>query len=291
MPELPEVETIRRGLEARLVGRTITALRIPPDRGRPVPVIKAMDESAFREGVVGARIEGVSRRGKYLVLHLDMQRGGLPGGEGSAASRSGESLLLVIHLRMTGALLFPEAPEDPYVRAIFVLDDGTEMRFSDLRKFGGIWLVEDLSQVTTDLGPEPLSEGFTKEQLAEALTGRKAPVKSIILDQRRIAGIGNIYADEACFAAGLDPRRLGATLTDRDVAGLHAAIRAVLTAGVEQGGASFRDYRNTGGNVGSMQKHVKVFRRTGKPCYACGTTIERVKVGGRSTHLCPTCQR
>jgi formamidopyrimidine-DNA glycosylase len=164
------------------------------------------------------------------------------------------------------------------------------MRFSDLRKFGGLWLVDDLSQVTVGLGPEPLSEGFTADLLVAALLNRKAPVKSIILDQRRIAGIGNIYADEACFAAAIDPRRLGATLTADETAALHAAIRDVLLTGVEQGGASFRDYRNTGGNVGSMQKYVKVFRRTGKPCYTCGTTIERVKVGGRSTHFCPVCQ-
>jgi formamidopyrimidine-DNA glycosylase len=272
MPELPEVETIRRGLEERLAGRTITTLRIPPDLGKPVPVVKGMDEASFREGVIGARIDGVSRRGKYLVLQLD----------------SGQ--MLVIHLRMTGALLFQEAPEDRFVRAVFSFDDGSEMRFSDVRKFGGLWLVEDLSQVTQALGPEPLGDGFSEELLALAVAGRKAPVKSIILDQRRIAGIGNIYADEACFAAKINPQRLGATLTSEEVVGLHAAIRDVLTAGLDHGGASFRDYRNTGGNVGSMQKHVKVFRRTGKPCYVCGATIERVKVGGRSTHFCPTCQ-
>ena len=273
MPELPEVETIRRGLEARVIGRTITAVYIPPDKGRPVPVIKGIDEAAFREGVAGARIEGVSRRGKYLALHLDTGR------------------LLVVHLRMTGALLFPEAPADPYVRAVFSLDDASEMRFSDLRKFGGLWLVDDLSQVTSDLGPEPLNEGFTSAVVAAAVANRRAPVKSIILDQRRVAGIGNIYADEACFAAGIDPRRLGAGLTEDETRALHAAIRDVLLAGVDHGGASFRDYRNTGGNVGSMQNHVKVFRRTGKPCYVCATPIERVKVGGRSTHYCPTCQR
>ena len=272
MPELPEVETIRRGLEQRIVGRRIGALKIPPDRGKPVPVIKGIDEAAFREGVVGATVEGVSRRGKHLILHLD-------GGS-----------LLVVHLRMTGALLFAEAPEDPYVRAIFVFDDGSEMRFTDLRKFGGLWLVDDLEEVTTNLGPEPLSEGFTPDLLTAAVAKRKAPVKSIILDQRRIAGIGNIYADEACFAAGLDPRRLGETLSADDVTALHGAVRDVLLIGVERGGASFRDYRNTGGNVGSMQDHVKVFRRTGKPCYVCETPIERVKVGGRSTHFCPKCQ-
>jgi formamidopyrimidine-DNA glycosylase len=273
MPELPEVETIRQGLEKRLAGRTVTGLRIPPDHGRPVPVIKGLDEASFREGVVGAKVVGVSRRGKYLALNLDTGR------------------MLVIHLRMTGALLFPEAPEDRFVRAVFSFDDGSEMRFTDVRKFGGLWLADDLSQVTTGLGPEPLGDEFSQELLAQALTGRKAPVKSIILDQRRIAGIGNIYADEACFAAGIDPRRLGAAVSAGEVKALHAAIRDVLLAGLEHGGASFRDYRNTGGNVGSMQKHVKVFRRTGKPCYTCGAIIERVKVGGRSTHFCPKCQR
>ncbi len=275
MPELPEVETIRRGLEARIIGRTITSVRIPPETGKAVPVIKGMDESAFREGVVGAQVERVERRGKYLILHLD------------------SGLLLVIHLRMTGALLFQEAPEDRFVRAIFSFDNGDEMRFTDLRKFGGFWLVEDIGQAVAGvLGPEPFDdENFTVAALSASLAGRKSPVKAIILDQRHVAGIGNIYADEACFAAGIDPRRHGLTLDDDEVAALHAAIRDVLLAGVEAGGASFKDYRNTGGNVGSMQKLVKVFRRTGKPCYTCGTTIERVKVGGRSTHFCPTCQR
>jgi formamidopyrimidine-DNA glycosylase len=127
--------------------------------------------------------------------------------------------------------------------------------------------------------------------LADALRNRKAPVKSVILDQRRIAGIGNIYADEACFAASIDPRRLGGELSDAEVRGLHAAIRSVLLSGVESRGASFRDYLDADGRSGSMQMYVKVFRRTGKSCYTCGTTIERVKVGGRSTHFCPHCQK
>jgi formamidopyrimidine-DNA glycosylase len=194
---------------------------------------------------------------------------------------------------MTGALLHrkPEEPPDRYLRAVLSLDDGMELRFSDLRKFGGFWLVDDLMQVTTSLGPEPLSEGFTEESLIEALRGRKAPVKSIILDQRRIAGIGNIYADEACFFAGIDPRRLGATLEPAEVSKLHKAVRDVLLAGVESRGASFRDYLDAEGKQGTMQMFVKVFRRTGKPCYVCGSPIERTKVGGRSTHYCPTCQR
>ena len=272
MPELPEVETIRRGLESRLTGLQIKSLVIPPETGKPVAVIKNMDESSFREGIVGARVEGVSRRGKYLLVELDT------------------GARLVIHLRMTGALLFPEAPEDRFVRAVITFDDGLIMRFTDVRKFGGLWLVDDISEVTTDIGPEPFSEDFNPAVLTAALAGRRSPVKSVILDQRRVAGIGNIYADEACFAAGIAPRRWAQTLSPDEIRRLHASIRDVLLAGVEQGGASFRDYRNTGGNVGSMQKHVKVFRRTGLPCYTCSTEISRVKLGGRSTHFCAQCQ-
>ncbi len=290
MPELPEVETIRRDLESRIVGRRFTGLRVVPDR---VAVIKGIDEAAFREGVVGARIAGVSRRGKYLSFDLDMQRWGWHGrGEGAALRSIPSASMLVVHLRMTGALLHrrPEAVPDPYVRAVLSIDDGTELRFSDLRKFGGLWLVQDLAEVTAGLGPEPLSEGFTAGTLAEALQGRKAPVKSVILDQRRIAGIGNIYADEALFESRIDPRRLAGDLGPGEVAGLHGAIRGVLLHGVESRGASFRDYLDADGRSGSMQMYVKVFRRTGKPCYVCGTSIERVKVGGRSSHFCPKCQ-
>jgi formamidopyrimidine-DNA glycosylase len=276
MPELPEVETIRRDLERRIVGRRITAVRIPPDSGKPVPVLKGIDEASFREGVVGARVEAVERRGKYLAVRLDT---------GS---------LIVVHLRMTGSLLHraPNAEPDRFLRAVLVLDDGSELRFTDIRKFGGLWLVDDVSEaVATGLGPEPLSEGFTAAVLAAALKGRKTPVKSVLLDQSRIAGIGNIYADEACFAAGVDPRRLAGSIKKPQVVRLHKAIQDVLLFGVESRGASFRDYQDVEGESGSMQMHVKVFRRTGKPCYECGATIERVRLGGRSTHFCPKCQR
>ncbi len=276
MPELPEVETIRRDLEGRIPGRRITALRIPPDTGKPVPVLKGIDEAAFREGVVGARIEAVERRGKYLVLRLDTES------------------LIVIHLRMTGKLLHraASAETDRFLRAVLVLDDGSELRFTDIRKFGGFWLVDDVDQaMSTPLGPEPLSEGFTLDGLVAVLAGRKAPVKAIILDQRHIAGVGNIYADEACFEAGIDPRRLGASLSLDEVSKLHAAVRNVLRLGVESRGASFRDYADADGNAGGMQMLVKVFRRTSKPCYTCGAIVERTKIGGRSTHYCPKCQR
>jgi formamidopyrimidine-DNA glycosylase len=276
MPELPEVETIRRDLDARVSGRRITAVSLVPDSGRPVAVLKGIDETSFREGVVGARVESVERRGKYLVLRLDT---------GS---------MVVVHLRMTGVLLHrpADAPPDRFLRIVLSLDDGSELRFTDIRKFGGLWLVDDIADaMATALGPEPLGESFTESLLAEALAGRKAPVKSIILDQRHIAGVGNIYADEACFAAGIDPRRTGASLTPSDVKALHEAVRQVLLFGVESRGASFRDYQDADGKAGNMQMYVKVFRRTGKPCYTCGTAIERTRVGGRSTHYCPQCQK
>ncbi|HXH20724.1 MAG TPA: bifunctional DNA-formamidopyrimidine glycosylase/DNA-(apurinic or apyrimidinic site) lyase [Dehalococcoidia bacterium] len=270
MPELPEVETIRRDLEPRLVGRRITRVEIAPDR---VPVLEGIDEASFREGVAGARIEGLDRRGKFLIFELD------------TGSR------LVVHLRMTGKLLLDNAPLAGHLRATFTLDDGSTLRFTDLRKFGRLWLVGSLTPLLDKIGPEPLSEGFALEHLAAALLNRKAPVKSVLLDQRRIAGIGNIYADEALFEAGILPARQGGGLSGEEVARLHAAIRTVLLRGVESRGASFRDYLDASGESGSMQMYVKVFRRTGKPCYVCGAGIERTRVGGRSTHFCPVCQR
>ncbi len=275
MPELPEVETIRRDLERRVVGRRFTGVTIPPDTGKAVPVLKGIDEASFREGIVGARIEAAERRGKYLALRLDT---------GAA---------LVVHLRMTGALLHrrPEDAPERFLRAVLHLDDGMELRFTDMRKFGGFWLLDDIDEaVSTPLGPEPLSEGFTVDGLAQSMAGRKAPVKAILLDQRHIAGIGNIYADEACYEACIDPRRLGATLTPAEVQALHAAVRSVLLFGVESRGASFKDYKDVEGEQGSMHMYVKVFRRTGQPCYTCESIIQRAKVGGRSTHFCPNCQ-
>jgi formamidopyrimidine-DNA glycosylase len=270
MPELPEVETIRRDLEPKLAGRRITRVEIAPDR---VPVLQGIDEAAFREGVVGARIAALERRGKFLVFILD----------------SGDRL--IVHLRMTGKLLLPDAPLVGHLRATFWLDDGSTLRFTDMRKFGRIWLVDAGSAIFDAIGPEPLSEGFSLGALSAALRNRKAPVKSVILDQRRIAGIGNIYADEALFEARVLPTRPAGDLSFEEIERLHGAIREVLLRGVESRGASFRDYLDAEGQSGSMQMYVKVFRRTGKPCYVCGTPIERCRVGGRSTHYCPTCQK
>ncbi len=271
MPELPEVETIVRDLRRRVVGRAIGGVQIVP--GSPSPVT-GLSPAAFAGGLAGRRIEGIDRRGKYLLLAL------------------GDGPTLIAHLRMTGALLHRRAadPPDRYVRAVLTLDDGSELRLADMRKFGTLQLAADPARALAGLGVEPLSGEFTAERLAALARGRKAPLKSFLLNQALVAGIGNIYADEALFEARLDPRRTTGSLSAGEVEGLRAAVRVVLERGVRNRGVSFRDYRDADGNAGANQNHVRVFRRSGQPCYVCGSPIARVKVAGRSTHYCPRCQ-
>lgn len=272
MPELPEVETIRRDLLPALRGRTITSAWVSANAPRLVQLIPP-DE--FARLLPGHRIEDVSRRGKYLILNLDL------------------GMLWVVHLRMTGRLQHSETEcdDDPYLRAKFALDDGTWLCFNDLRKFGMMWLVDDWALVNSDLGPEPLSEAFDVAPFATLLKRRAAPIKSVLLDQTVLAGIGNIYADEALFAAGIDPRKPANGITKPKAAKLHAAIIDVLQEALGDRGSSFRDYVDGKGNEGMHQLKVKVYRRTDDPCYVCGTPVRRAVVGGRSTHFCPKCQR
>ena len=272
MPELPEVETIRQDLLPVLRGRKITSASISENAPRLVQLISA-DE--FERLLPGRSIEDVSRRGKYLILNLD------------------RGMMWVIHLRMTGRLQHSDPECDPgaYLRAKFALDDGTWLCFNDLRKFGMMWLVDDWTLVNSDLGPEPLSDAFELAAFTSLLKRRAAPIKSVLLDQTVLAGIGNIYADEALYAAGIDPRKPAKRVTRPKAAKLHAAIIAVLHDALGDRGSSFRDYVDGKGNEGRHQLKVKVYRRTDEPCYACGTPIRRVVVGGRSTHFCPKCQR
>jgi len=271
MPELPEVETIRCDLYPRVCGRTVTTVRITPDK---VPLIDGVSAAEFKARITGRRIEGLSRRGKYLIFHL-----------------SGD-LYLIIHLRMTGALLHRNAgdPADRYTRATIALDDGTELRFTDLRKLGRFRLVAHPDEVVGKLGPEPLDASFTAAALKRAIGRRRAPIKALLLDQRALAGVGNIYADEALFAARIHPQRHADTLTEAEIGRLHRSVRRVLRDALGNRGSSFRDYVDGGGREGTHQLRVKVFRRTGQPCYVCGAEIERIKLGGRSTHFCPKCQ-
>ncbi|MGH2536434.1 MAG: bifunctional DNA-formamidopyrimidine glycosylase/DNA-(apurinic or apyrimidinic site) lyase [Candidatus Promineifilaceae bacterium] len=270
MPELPEVETIARGLRRPLIGRRIISARF--DWPRQV-VIPSAAELARR--IPGRCITAVGRRGKYLIFSLD----------------DGQSL--VIHLKMTGQLgVYPaEAPADKHVHTALALEGGDELRFRDMRKFGRVYLVDDLTQVTGALGPEPLDKHFGAKKLADRLQGRTRQLKPLLLDQSFVAGVGNIYADEALFEAGLHPQRPANELSPAEIEALHSAIRYVLTTGILKQGASLDAvYRTPDGAMGQMQEAFKVYGRGDQPCYRCGTPIRRIILGQRSTHFCPGCQ-
>ncbi|MDE2746983.1 MAG: bifunctional DNA-formamidopyrimidine glycosylase/DNA-(apurinic or apyrimidinic site) lyase [Chloroflexota bacterium] len=271
MPELPEVETVRRQLQPLVGGRRILGFRVMPGaerllRGRPAAEIDAL--------LTGRAFATVNRRGKYLGLHLD------------------DGQVVVVHLRMTGSLRFRQRgfEDEPFTRAVFDLDHGDQLRFVDVRKFGTIDLVERMEEALPKLGPEPLSDEFTLDAIWHAFRGRHQPIKAALLDQRNIAGIGNIYADEALFLSRLNPEAPAGSLRPSERRTLHAAIQRTLQDGVAHGGASFRDYTDVDGAEGEQQYFVRVFRRTGEPCDDCGATIRRIVVGGRATHFCPKCQ-
>jgi formamidopyrimidine-DNA glycosylase len=250
----------------------ITEAWVSPNAPR---LIQLLTPEEFCRQIAGRRIVDISRRGKYLFFHLD------------------NDLRWAVHLRMTGRLLFEAevCPETPYLRATFRLDDGSSLCFVDLRKFGTMWLVDEESLVTAKLGPDALSEEFTPAYLQAVLKRRSVPVKAALLDQAAMAGIGNIYADEALFLAGISPKRAANSISKQRVARLHSAILETLEVALGDRGSSFRDYLDPSGREGGHHLKVKVFRRTGLPCYVCGTEIKRVRLGGRSTHFCPKCQR
>jgi formamidopyrimidine-DNA glycosylase len=275
MPELPEVETIRARLAPRLEGRRLERVEIvDPRLTRPEP------PEAIAAALEGQRIVQVSRRGKYLVFEFE----------------SGRHLL--VHLRMTGNLEHPARgglAVDPYRRAVVRLDDGSDVAYRDVRRFGTWDLVEpgELEDyfAVRRLGGEPLERGFTTRALTQALEGRRAPIKAALLDQRAAAGVGNIYADEALWRARLHPLRPAGSLTVGEIARLRKAIRAALEMGIAREGATLRDYRDPEGRRGRMQDEFKVYGRAGEPCPRCGTPIEKTRAGGRGTWFCPHCQR
>ncbi len=282
MPELPEVETIRRQLEPVVVGRTIDAARVLDERWtRPEP------PRALEAEVKGRRIEDVRRRGKYLIVDLEGDRH------------------LVMHLRMTGNLLIAGAerfggprlyesePDARFLRAVLELDDGSELWFTDARRFGhGVVLSGDELWPYLDarLGIEPLGGELTGEALAHLAAGRTAPLKSFLLDQRRVAGVGNIYADEALWRAELHPLSPAGSMRAEHCEALVEGIVEALEAGLANGGSSIDDYRDARGERGSMQDEFLVHTREGRECFRCGGEIRRVVVGGRSTYFCPHCQ-
>ena len=276
MPELPEVETIRRDLEPRITGRAITGFDVLPGAER---LLRGVPQRAIRKRLLGAQISGIGRHGKYLLIELN--------GHHDAGGPT-----LVVHLRMPGSLRHrrADAPDDRFLRARIPLDDGTELRFTDVRKFGTFDLVDDPAEATAKLGPDATDPAFSADAFWTGLRGRRAPIKSMLLDQRIVAGIGNIYADEALFLAHLHPEAPSGSLRPKERADLHAAIGRVLADGIKNRGASFRDYTDADGAAGNQQYFVRVFRRTDEPCDDCGATIRRSVVGGRASHWCPRCQ-
>ena len=271
MPELPEVETIRRQLAPHLEGRRLDRVEIlDPRWTRPVaPEIVAAE-------LTGAIVERLARAGKYLIWELSGGR------------------FLLAHLRMTGALLWDPPDEPPHTRVRFELGDGDRLVYIDPRRFGTGHLVHGIEArdlyLNERLGVEPFTPAFTAEHLRTQARGRVAPAKSFLLDQRRIAGVGNIYADEALFRAGVHPLRPVGQLTRAQWERIRAAVEEALSAGIDAKGASIDDFRHVDGARGSFQDRFLVHRREGLPCPVCGTPVTKFVVGGRGTYACEHCQ-
>jgi formamidopyrimidine-DNA glycosylase len=275
MPELPEVETVRRGLALKISGRRILRAELRrPDLRRPFP-------PALAERLDGALIGRLGRRGKYILIELD------------------EDGLLLLHLGMSGRVTAGSAalPAARHDHVVLALDDGTVVRFNDPRRFGMLDYLkrgeEDHHPLLVGLGPEPLEPGFDGAYLAIRLAGKLTPIKAALLDQRVVAGLGNIYVCEALFRARLSPRRLAASIGRRRAERLTAAIRSVLTEAIEAGGSSLRDYVQADGELGYFQHHWAVYGREGGPCPGCdcGVGVRRIVQSGRSTFFCSKRQR
>jgi len=271
MPELPEVETIAAGLRAAIIG-----LKIREARCR-LPKLLRATRPADLEALAGTRISSVRRRGKVLIVEA-------------------ETRALLFHLKMTGQFLWvrPDSPSDKHTHFVLVFDDAAkELRFRDVRKFGFLRCVPcgevDLCDEVGRLGPEPLE--ITPEEFDARLASRKGRLKSVLLDQRVLAGVGNIYADESLHAAGLHPLTTVNRLNAAEKRRLWTALRRILKAAIAAGGSSIRDYRGVGGEIGGFQTRHKVYGRAGETCRRCGGTIRRIVVGGRATFYCPKCQR
>ena len=272
MPELPEVETITRELRPALTGRTIRAADVYWERSVVPP-----DGAAFARQIAGRSVTKIGRRGKWIVIALDNED------------------TLLIHLRMTGQLMTLSDPETflpRHTRVFFTLDDGKRLIFQDQRKFGRLVLTSDPHSVLGTLGLEPLAENFTVEQLGVLLAGRRRRIKPLLLDQHFLAGLGNIYTDEALWQAGIHPLQPANTLTPDETARLHDAIRAVLRTAIAHGGTTLPDatYRQLDGRPGAHGESLAVYGRAGQACPRCGAEITRLRVAQRGTSICPVCQ-
>jgi formamidopyrimidine-DNA glycosylase len=273
MPELPEVESVRRQLEPALVGRRFERVAIDDPR-----LVRPYEPAEVAAELEGERVAALERRGKYLVVRFESGR------------------VLLIHLRMTGSLLHAadgSLPDDPHRRAVVRLDDGSDVAYRDVRRFG-TWLLLEPAEAEPYLearvGDEPLDALFTAARLGERLAGRRTSLKAALLDQRTLAGMGNIYVDEALWRARLNPLRPANGLDRTELRRLHRGIRAALEHGLARQGSTLRDYRLPDGSGGSMQEEFRVYGRRDEPCDRCGTPISRTQVAGRTTWYCPTCQ-
>ncbi len=271
MPELPEVETVARGLDKQLPGASISAVDVRWER-----TIQAPEPTIFARQLVGQTIRSVRRRGKWVVIDLD----------------SGDALLA--HLRMTGQLLLEprESPDGDYTRVLLSLDDGRQLRFADMRKFGRLILTAAVDDVLGDLGPEPLTDDLTLERFQRMLSGRRGRIKSLLLDQHFVAGLGNIYVNEALWQAQIHPLRPAASLSPAEARRLHGAIQSVLRAAIHQGGTTLTNgnFRQADGAAGRYASRLQVYGCEGESCGWCGSAVERIRVGQRGTYVCPDCQ-
>jgi|SRR4051794_10598866 formamidopyrimidine-DNA glycosylase len=273
MPELPEVESVRRQLEPALVGRRFERVSIDDPR-----LVRPYEPAEVAAELEGEAVAAVERRGKYLVVRFESGR------------------VLLIHLRMTGSLLRApngSLPDDPHRRAVVSLDDDSDVAYRDVRRFG-TWLLLEPGEaepyLAARVGDEPLDALFTAARLGERLAGRRTTLKAALLDQRTLAGMGNIYVDEALWRARLNPLRPASELDRNELRRLHRGIRAALEHGLARQGSTLRDYRLPDGSGGSMQAEFRVYGRRDEPCDRCGTPIARTQVAGRTTWFCPTCQ-
>jgi formamidopyrimidine-DNA glycosylase len=274
VPELPEVETIVADLRPHLVGRTI-------ERAELVfpTIVRHPEPEQFVDAIVGMRIESVGRRGKYIFLHLS------------------HDLLLVVHLGMTGQLrLVDEAtPFEKHTHAILFLDDGRQLRYRDPRRFGRLLLGTENAlldaRAMPRLGPEPIDPDFAPDELYRRLRKRSAPLKAVLLDQRAIAGVGNIYADESLHRARLRPDRIAGSVSKKSAARLHESLRESLRTAIANRGSSVDTYRDAWGELGGQQEKLLVYGRAGEPCFTCGRPLRAVRIAGRTTVFCTRCQR
>lgn len=268
MPELPEVETIKNELYPHIIGRRFTGITLYDTK----PLRQPSTED-FCQKLRGQKINSLERRGKYLIFHLS----------------SGD--VLIIHLKMSGSLLLNPEQVDRHARVIFDLDDGSRIAFTDRRRLGDMWLLENEQPIIGKLGPEPLTPEFTAELLAKRLRKHQAPIKAVLLDQSFIAGIGNMYADEALFSARIHPLRKANSLSPQENRKLHKAIVNVLHTAIDSKGASVDTYKRPDGELGTAHSNFCVAHRGGKPCPICGTLIQRLAIRNRGSYFCPNCQK